>query len=788
MKKTHNDNVHYFTSSKQLTTFSIILKSTLNIKLSSAQKALATALNIGSFNELLDYIKEHKRLGNNHYNFITNIKDHLINRHQIELSQTQETKIAENTISIEKLLKKTSFVDFYRFALVHTNQNIPMHSLCDQEVDYGVVPIPFGNGSNLDKDLHHYLLTDEIADSLQDGIKKLLKYTRAQTKYNGIYSYRSNTGGRFEVSKVLKVFKEIVIFHSNPNPVFYYCSLSATISEYGYFPDDAQININNTSKEFTKHYKIMIGEVAVPLHEFISEYHEDGKEVTYKHPFQNFYCWEKNYSNTIYFDALTITPLKYNKQSKEILNNYNGCYITLFKNQTGYIRPFEANLFEGDIESDNQIQIGVLPIIALGKPLSKNQVALIQKGLPETDDVFFSELFNINEINTVYEESEIIALKTGEVIGKTLRKHPESTIEFSQMKHENYTTITETEMKNPYGFDGRGMASRYFGNYYGYGKEGCSATSLEYIAIGSSKVLKNKISILDTYTDNFEKYKHLGFDEDGLGLYFSDNECYLPLFEVDSDSLKYFQYEDGFENQLPFEQCHNVYIITQSDGLVDDRHFIAGYTKDGECIINGVYTPFLVNNYMCDDWLRIFKTYKDINNKISGNLLQYDDEMVDGSKFCYDGQSEGLMLLNETDFIKKYYFTDHDQCRASVEVTISIKKQNKENITNLQEIEEILEQSPSISLERRKDVKEVEVEKSFNIFGSSSSQSNEVFEMMTEESIEYFHHIKKTDVDHVFSAQTPVINYKEHLTRKQKHQIEIGNKKYMLYLEVKNTD
>lgn len=781
MNTQNSNNVYYFTSIKDLNDFSILLKSIFNIKLSSAEKTLAIAFDFSSYNELLDYMKEHNRIGVNNCNFITKVKKHLLNQHKIEISQVQE-EIFKKTISLSELFNKVRFIDFYRFALIKADQNIPMHSLLDQEVDYGVKLPDYWEKDNLGAGLLDYLLADNISDEFKADIKKLLKYSRSQTKFNGVCNYSNNSGGRFELSKILKEFKELVIETSNPNPVFYYCTLSGMISDYG-FPFSTTVKIDNKAMKIENGDTILIGRVAASLDELIKHNHDDGKEVIYKYPFKKLFYWNDKPEHEIYLNIESNSGVEYNKQSEDILDNSEGCYITLHKNT---IETSNISVVEWDIHEDytdfNQIKIGAVPIISLGKPLTKNQIKIIQKGFLEEYDVFFSELFNMDKIDIGYEGSDTIALKTGEIIGKILRKHPNSTIDFSDMRSETYTTINEKEMKNPYGFDGTGMSSRFLGYEETTYKEDSLYYAFKCIAIGAGKVLNTEISILDTYTDNLQKYKSFGVDEDGNGVYFKEEEWDVPLFEVDEESLKYFEHDAGFENQLPFGECYNVYIITQDNGSIDDRYFIAGFKKDGTCIINGVYTPFMVNDYHRDDWLRIYKTYKDINNKISGNLRQYDLEMICGEEFRYDGQSEGLMDLNEADFIKEYFSLDLE--RESVEVTISIKRQNKSNITCLKEIEDILEQSRGIRLDRRKDIKEIKTENRFSELCGHDNKG-EAVKLMTVEAVKYFHHIKSTGITHIFSAQSSLINYKEHLTTKQKHPLEIGNKKYMLYIEVK---
>ena len=830
MKNHQHDCVYYFENEQQIQQVAISFKSIFQIKLSKAQKILSSSLGCHSYNELLEHIKEHNRIGESSESFIEKLTQALVATHKIEIDQKKIDELKKHSTPTNDFLKKTTFEGYYQHALASTRQKIPMHGVLDD--DSGEPAIHSSDSyERLTPQLHHYLITGEITDEFKRAIKVMLQESRAKIKQNGIFDIKNYGGARnFDVARTLEKFKKTVLLYSDPCPVFYYSFFVAILRDADSFIpliDSSMVAKIKTGPIVRRRDDdIIIGDAVTPISSLFNYGIDCYITANYKHTFSGLLYIEEYEKHHIYGspelgEALDANDIADNQQSQFILATpeSKGCYLTLHKER--YSLPLEYCIAHGfEDEEMDQIIVGAIPVIKTGSPLKKNEQLTIQQGLEklwEEDEGeedfeslegrwYLSSMFNLNAMLkdcSNNDTPELMSTHVGEIIGKILKDHPGAKVEISDMTNEIYTTIDAQEIKNPYGFDGAGMQTRFFVDETSC--KSCPASDrLENIAIAAGKVLKTEIAILDTYTNNLERYEDLCFSEDGAGYYsreFVDGtpswvkeiELDLDGFEVVGEGLKYFSYEDGFESQLPFDQCHHVYIITQDNGDCDDRHFIAGYNRAGECMINGVYTPFRVNQYLNEDWVRYRKTLKHINNKITGSIYKYDCETVDfagENRFCYGTQTEGLMLLNQNEFVRKYFLIDPDtpvsgsvdslseHSGKHVKLTISIKRQNKTFITNIIEVEDILEQCGGFMLSREKSIHE----QNYTPFGMPEHESQ--IGKKKREQIEYCHHIESTSIDHVFHALTQVIDCEELLIEKQKQPITIKNKEYMLYVQV----
>ncbi len=827
MKNHQHDCVYYFENEQQIKEATISFKTTFQIKLSKAQKILSSSLGCHSYNELLEHIKEHKRIGERSESFIKKLTKTLATTHKVEIDQKQIDDVEKYSTPLNDFLKKTTFEGYYQHALASTGQRIPMHGARNDNSPGGH---SYNGYERLNPQLHHYLVTGEITDEFKRAIKVMLKESRAKIKQNGVFDIKSYGGERyFDVARTLEKFKQTVLLYSDPCPVFYYSCFAAILRDAdGFNPlsyETMFARIKTGPIARGRHDDIIIGDAVTPISSLLN-YDVDDMTANYKHTFSSLFCSVENEKHQIYAspelnEALGASDIADNQQSQYILDvpESDGCYLTLHKERCSL--PLEYCIADGfEDEEMDQIIVGAIPVIKTGSPLKKNEQLTIQQGLEklwEEDEGeedfeslkgrwYLSSMFNLNAMLKELSNKgtpKLMSTHVGEIIGKILKDHPGAKVEISDMTNEIYTTIDAQEIKNPYGFDGAGMQTRFF--VYETSCKGCPASDqLENIAIAAGKVLKTEIAILDTYTNNLERYEDLCFSEDGAGYYSREFVDGTPSwvkeigldadgFEVVGEGLKYFSYEDGFESQLPFDQCHHVYIITQDNGDCDDRHFIAGYNRAGECMINGVYTPFRVNQYCNEDWVRYRKTLKHINNKITGSIYKYDCETVDfegENRFCYGTQAEGLMLLNQNEFVRKYFLIDPDTPVSGsvdslsdsrgkhVKLTISIKRQNKTFITDIVEIEDVLEQCGGFMLSREKSIHE----QNYTPFGMPEHKSQ--IGKKKREKIEYCHHIEPTSIDHVFHALTQVIDCEELLIEKQKQPITIKNKEYMLYVQV----
>ena len=743
------------------------------IKLTRTRERFASAFGFSSYNHLSAHLSEHRSIGVSFECFIERLTAELLEHHQVIMTQAHVKQLRALSGHITDVYNATNFYTFYRFSLLMNHQLVPLHGL-DFIDSFESLTIKnkryegTGNYGGLNDLLHEYLETDVAPLELIDAIKILLKESRRLSKDNLLYTFKSNNGGHFHIKNALRDFKKCITEYVNPEPIFYYATISASTSRY---PIASTINID-TSNTANQLYA-GIGEAISPLHEFIQDNEGDGVDFYYKHTLQTLYSSQDTCDFDLEPGTMLIGQLKGGLQSGCIIGGIGEFYVTL--TEDSYSNPKEFHLEMGD-DDDCDISFGAIPIVVIGKPLTntvKNQLISTIRARNNDNELLFSRIVNTNSLVDDCDVSGLLPRLIGELLGEVLKTKPDHTVNISNIRCGLYTTISKDEIKNPFGFDEIGMASRFLETKSREGYDIDVSTGLLELKKGAEKVLKRKINTLDTYTDNLKKYSYIAILEDGERTYFIDDELYAQLFEIDKETIHYFNADKGLVSHLPLQECHNLYIITLDNGSNDNKHFIAGFNKLGRVIINGVYTPFDVNCYSAEDYVRLAAMYRSLSENIQGHLYQYDLEMLYGEDFCYDYVSEGLWdCRTENDFVERYFSSFNDEGYGELTVEVSIKDNKGAVLFDADKINHILVENPYYSLMRNHTEMEKRV---YHKMGNDEETQACNFGL---------HTIKNTHIKGVFIAKTDILSNVALFFGQSNKEVSVGKDKYKISVKL----
>ena len=741
------------------------------IKLTRTRERFAGAFGFSSYNHLNAHLSEHGSIGVSFECFSERLTAELLEHHQVIMTQDHVKQLRGLSCDITDVYNATTFYTFYRFSLLMNHQLVPLHGL--DFIDYfESLEIKNddddGNYDALNDLLHEYLKTDVAPVKLISAIKILLKESRRLSKNNLLYTFVSNNGGHFHIKNALRDFKKCITEYVNPEPIFYYATMTASTSKY---PIASIVNIDTS---FTENQLYTgIGEVISPLHEFIQNNEGDGVDFYYKHTLQTLYSFQNPCDFELIPDAMLIPPLKGGLQSGRIVGGIDELYVTL--TEDSYSNPKEFHLEMGD-DDDCDISFGALPIVVIGKPLTntvKNQLISTIRSCSNGNELLFSRIVNTNSLVEGCDVSGLLPRITGELIGEVLKNKSGYTINISNIRDGLYTTLSKDEIKNPFGFDVIGMATRFLETNSSGGYDIDVSAGLLELKKGAEKVLKRKINTLDTYTDNLKKYSYIGILDDGERTYYINDEIYALLFEIDKETIQYFNAEEGLASHLPLQECHNLYIITLDNGDNDNKHFIAGFNTQGRVIINGVYTPFDVNCYSTENYVRLASMYRSLSENIQGHLYQYDLEMLYGEDFCYDYVSEGLWdCRTENEFVERYFSSSNDAGCGELTVEVYVKDNKGAALLDKGKINQILVDNPYYTLERN----HTEMEKKVSLeMGDDNETDTCSFGL---------HSIKESHVKNIFIAKTDVLPNAALFFGQSSKEVNIGKDKYQVTIKL----
>lgn len=750
------------------------------IKLTRTRERFASAFGFSSYNHLSAHLLEHHSIGVSFECFSERLATELLEHHQIVMNQDHVKQLRGLSNEMSDVYNATYFYTFYRFSLLINHQLVPLHSL--DFIDYfESVSIKnktydgCGNYDGLNDLLHEYLETDVAPLELIDAIKILLKESRRLSKDNLLYTFRSNKGGDFHIKNYLRDFKKCITKYVNPDPIFYYATITASTNPYLI---GSTINVDTSST--ANQLYAGIGEAIRPLHEFIQDSKGDCFDFSNKHTLQPLSSFEDVCDFELVPNTILMSPLKSGMQSGNVFGALGEFHVTLTEDSNPIPKEFHLEMFgdndgDNDGDDDDDINFGALPIVVIGNPLTnavKNQFVTTIRACNNDNELLFSRIVNTVSLVEDCDVSALLPRVIGELIGEVLKAKPDHIVNISNIREGIYTTLSKDEIKNPFGFDEIGMATRFLqtcgsGRY----KNDVSAGLLE-IKKGAEKILKRKINTLDTYTDNLKKYSYMGVLENGDRAYFIHDEIDAQLFDLDEETIQYFNADKGLASHLPLQECRNLYIITLDNRCNDNKHFIAGFNKLGRVIINGVYTPFDVNCYSADDYVRLAAMYRSLSESIQGHLYQYDLEMPFGDDLCYDHVSEGLWdFRTENDFVKHHFPVFNNEGCGELTIEVYIKDSKGIVLNDTDEVTRILADNPYYSLERNR----TEVEKELFLKMDDNKKTSVCSFGL--------HTIKKTSVNGVFTAKTDVLFNAALFFGQSNKEVSVGKDEYQVIVK-----
>ncbi|MAW98098.1 MAG: hypothetical protein CMN72_00310 [Sphingomonas sp.] len=573
--------------------------------------------------------------------------------HQIKGAKSIEW-VEKHSLPIEELYSHCKFRHFMIYSLIESNQSLPLfqkesYSHNESEEDY-----------EYDKELFKYLKDGIISDKLKQIIDERLKVCR-KARERGYWNFK-NSSPRYDKAQMLHKFKDEVVAQCSPVVWHVYSSLLV-------FRNDASISDKNFGEKELKKIcdtlsdyagDIYIGDVFQSLEEVSNQYcDDDAYEFVYKgglklindktfalagsvHPILYSHLGRHYNTEEGKFDAYIPRALVFSEEASILLDNAN--------RDGGGIKYITPEFLFGHEEYDfgrNALCFAVIPVIGVGKRLSKRHLLKIQEALlyKLRKDIDNESVIGLTGFHPQYNAKRILFQASkgvfqydiGRILGDYLKRNNKYAFELLLPSESSYLRITENGVYRPLGFDHDLLnhisdmtCSPISFSCYDIFEESLSADLVR----GVAKALAINNKVLSCYQDNLIKQEHFttGKFEDSNGelVSFSEYDTDLSLapacFELFPKCFFYTQGYEDFVGRMPFSSCHNVYIIFyDNDESAFLGFYIVGYNKSKECIINVVYYDdemIMMNN--ANAIKNREAMIKKIKAQISGDIIEHE--------------------------------------------------------------------------------------------------------------------------------------------------------------------